>query len=147
MGLPPPRGNPNLCAEAGNQPSASSSRSIAINSSLVPCTLGPVNHFRALSCQYSHIPTKPKMISGPVKLKLFCLKKEFPGLANSLISLPLPQIGQNGQNTGGCNGRNLCARIVTQARCKFFHFSQGIGGRSIDIFQHGVAVCNGFTVC
>ena len=43
------------------------------------------------------------MISGPVKLKLFCLKKELPGLANSLISLPLPQIGQNGQNTGEKN--------------------------------------------
>ena len=49
-GVASPRGNP-ISLSAKLQLSDSSSRSIAINSSLVPCTLGPVNHFRALRRQ------------------------------------------------------------------------------------------------
>ena len=50
---------------------SSSSRSIAMSSSFVPCTFGPVNHLLADSFQYSHTPMPNKTINGPVKFMLF----------------------------------------------------------------------------
>ena len=52
---------------------ASSSRSIANSSSGDPCTFGPVNHFLAQNCHDAQKASVARMISGPVKLKLFCL--------------------------------------------------------------------------
>ncbi len=52
---------------------ASSSRSIACSSSGEPWTLGPVNHFLAQNCHDNQNANAARRISGPVKLKLFCL--------------------------------------------------------------------------
>ena len=67
---------------------ASSSRSIAISSSLVPCTLGPVNHFLPLKRQYKPKAIPEPMISGAVKLKLFCLKNVFPAPSSKNLFFP-----------------------------------------------------------
>src|SRR4029079_1349060 len=106
-GVASPQRQPRFLVRQASQLSDSSSRSIANNSSLVPCTRGPVNHLRALRIQYSHIPTNASKISGPVKLKLFCLKKTLPAPSSAMRFLS-PQIGQNGQNNGAKN------RIVTK---------------------------------
>ena len=46
---------------------------MASSSSGVPWTFGPVNHLLAQNCHDNQKASAARMISGPVKLKLFCL--------------------------------------------------------------------------